>query len=264
MSFGSIVNVWDADLIYIFFRTPKYLGAPSLKVMAFWRTSHCKGQVNWLHSGHICECTSIWNKISKSISAPMWMSEMLIWFTFFQDTKVFGGTVPWGHGNDCLLTDLIAKSSVNLRQSGHICKCKNPPKKQKQNQFWPHCECLRRWFDLIFFSGHQSIWGHRPSRSWQWWPFDGPQKAVRRSRGLGRGFWWSNQAAFAKTTSTSSEFGCGVSKIKMAKNESLFRNPRVDHNPVWQTGVGEYFCILHFYRDGAKSQKTKDVPKCWA
>ena len=42
-NFGRIVNVWDADLIYVF---------------------------------------------------------------FFQDTKVFGGTVPRGHGNDGLLTDL--------------------------------------------------------------------------------------------------------------------------------------------------------------
>jgi hypothetical protein len=27
-------------------------------------------------------------------------------YVFFQDTKVFGGTVPRGHGNDGLLTDL--------------------------------------------------------------------------------------------------------------------------------------------------------------
>ena len=145
------------------------------------------------------------------------MSEMLIWFTFFQDTKVFGGTVPRGHGNNGLFWRTShCKGQVNWLQSGHICEFKNKTKtKSILAPLWMSETLI--WL-TFFFSGHQSIWGHRPSRSWQWWPFDGPQKAVRRSRGLGRGFWWSNQAAFAKTTSTSSEFGCGVSKIRLAKS----------------------------------------------
>ena len=140
---GECLRCWFN--LRFFFRTPKYL--------AFWQTTFAKGPVNWQHSGRICECISIWNKISE------WMNS------------------NFGHIVNVWDADLI----------------------------------------YVFFSGHQSIWGHRPSRSWQWWPFDGPQKAVRRSRGLGRGFWWSNQEAFAKTTSTSSEFGCGVSKIRMIK-----------------------------------------------
>ena len=34
----------------------------------------------------------------------VWDADLI--YVFFQDTKVFGGTVPRGHGNDGLLTDL--------------------------------------------------------------------------------------------------------------------------------------------------------------
>ena len=49
-------------------------------------------QVFWFQK-YFCLIVNVWDAVH--------------WFDLrFQDTKVFGGTVPRGHGNDGLLTDL--------------------------------------------------------------------------------------------------------------------------------------------------------------
>ena len=72
-----------------------------------------------------------------------------------------------------------------------------------QNWFWLHGECLILWFDLRVFSGHQSILGHRLSRSWQWWLFYGPPIAKGPVNGC-------RAAIFASSQKSEVNFGVFV------------------------------------------------------
>jgi hypothetical protein len=111
-----------------FLRTPKYLGAQSLEVMAmmaFWRTSHFK-------------------RSSKlSLERPY----LQVFKNSKSDIEINFGTVPRGHGNDGFLMDLPLQKVQKIR-----CRVAIFASSQKiQCYFWPLCVCLRRWFDLRFF-----------------------------------------------------------------------------------------------------------------